>query len=98
MHENACSFTACRESQGLRKEMIIFLNEDKPRSSQSNHCKWRKKLILLQETFAVVFDLSCCRTVREGTPTQRINFLWTCHTVTLCSGALVVIKNRPLPL
>lgn len=51
---------------------------------------------------AVVFDLSL-RTlqtgaVSEGTPTQRINFLWTCPAATLCCGAPLVIKNRLLPL
>lgn len=100
-----CSFMKAHtlslsETKRRKYNCLFFLNEDKLISAQSNQCKWRIKWILLQETFTVVLDSSCCKTLNRhserGTPTQRIHFLWTCTTTTLCCSALVVIKNRPL--
>lgn len=82
-----------------------FAQNEKPKFSlMSTSWDERNKIdFLLQvKPSAVVFDLSL-RTlqtgaVSEGTPTQRINFLWTCPAATLCCGAPLVIKNRLLPL
>lgn len=87
------------------KKITNFAQNEKPKFSlMSTSWDQPKKIdFLLQvKPSAVVFDLSL-RTlqtgaVSEGTPTQRINFLWTCPAATLCCGAPLVIKNRLLPL
>lgn len=59
-------------------------------------------LFFLQESFAVVFHLSCRRTLRQAQRGRRNSYaedkfpLDLPHHNTLCV-ALVVIKNRPLP-